>query len=68
MLCVCCTVVNVVCVCYTAMDTYNKLSEVGVVLYQSGHYDMCIQLLEMAQRFQTNQKGQHTFLTGTHSY
>ncbi|XP_076455182.1 uncharacterized protein LOC143289867 isoform X2 [Babylonia areolata] len=40
-----------------AMDAYNKLSEVGVVLYQSGRYEMCTQILETAQRFQTNQKG-----------
>ncbi|KAK7094678.1 tetratricopeptide repeat protein 28-like [Littorina saxatilis] len=40
-----------------AMDAYNKLSEVGVVLYQSAHYEMCIQILETAQSFQTNQKG-----------
>ena len=39
------------------MDAYNKLSEVGVVLYQSARYKMCIQILETAQRFQTNQKG-----------
>ena len=41
----------------TVMDAYNKLSEVGVVLYQSARYEMCVQILETAQRFQTNQKG-----------
>ncbi|KAL8606426.1 hypothetical protein ACOMHN_060331 [Nucella lapillus] len=40
-----------------AMDAYSKLSEVGVVLYQAARYELCVQILEMAQRFQTNQKG-----------
>ncbi|KAK7502589.1 hypothetical protein BaRGS_00006164 [Batillaria attramentaria] len=40
-----------------AMDAYNKLSEVGVMLYQAGRFEMCVQILEAAQRFQTNQKG-----------
>lgn len=40
-----------------AMDAYSKLSEVGVILFQGTQYEMCIQVLEAAQQFQTNQKG-----------
>ncbi|XP_067661035.1 tetratricopeptide repeat protein 28-like [Haliotis asinina] len=39
------------------MDAYKKLSEVGVCLFQSKKFDLCIRVLEAAQKFQTNQKG-----------
>ncbi|XP_052790745.1 tetratricopeptide repeat protein 28-like isoform X2 [Mya arenaria] len=39
------------------MDSYKKLSEVGVCLFQARKYKMCIRILEAAQKFQTNQKG-----------
>ncbi|XP_048245138.1 tetratricopeptide repeat protein 28-like [Haliotis rufescens] len=39
------------------MDAYKKLSEVGVCLFQSKKFDLCIRILEAAQKFQTNQKG-----------
>ncbi|XP_052220078.1 tetratricopeptide repeat protein 28-like [Dreissena polymorpha] len=39
------------------MDSYKKLSEVGVCLFQAKKYKICIKILEAAQRYQTNQKG-----------
>lgn len=45
------------CTCITDMDAYKKLSEVGVCLFQSKKYDICVKVLESAQKFQTNQKG-----------
>ncbi|XP_060081998.1 tetratricopeptide repeat protein 28-like [Ylistrum balloti] len=39
------------------MDAYKKLSEVGVCLFQAKKYDICVKVLESAQKFQTNQKG-----------
>lgn len=39
------------------MDSYKRLSEVGVCLFQAKKYKICIKLLEVAQKFQTNQKG-----------
>ncbi|ESO98992.1 hypothetical protein LOTGIDRAFT_231307 [Lottia gigantea] len=39
------------------MDNYKKLTEVGVLLYQNKKYDLCIHVLETAQKLQTNQKG-----------
>lgn len=39
------------------MDPYKKLSEVGVCLFHSKHYDLAIKILEAAQKFETNQKG-----------
>ena len=39
------------------MDSYKKLSEVGVCLFQAKKYKVCVKVLEAAQRFQTNQKG-----------
>ncbi|XP_071154491.1 tetratricopeptide repeat protein 28-like isoform X2 [Mytilus edulis] len=39
------------------MDSYKKLSEIGVHLFQAKRYDFCITILEAAQKFQTNQKG-----------
>ena len=39
------------------MDSYKKLSEVGVYLFQAKKYKVCIKILEAAQKFQTNQKG-----------
>lgn len=42
---------------FSEMDSYKKLSEIGVHLFQSGKHDYCIKILEAAQKFQTNQKG-----------
>ncbi|KAJ8300636.1 hypothetical protein KUTeg_022155 [Tegillarca granosa] len=39
------------------MDSYKKLSEIGVCLFQAKKYELCIRILEAAQKFQTNQKG-----------
>lgn len=39
------------------MDAYKKLSEVGVCLFQAKKFDICVKVLESAQKFQTNQKG-----------
>ncbi|XP_053380746.1 tetratricopeptide repeat protein 28-like isoform X2 [Mercenaria mercenaria] len=39
------------------MDSYKKLSEVGVSLFQAKKYKICIKILDTAQKFQTNQKG-----------
>lgn len=39
------------------MDSYKKLSEVGVSLFQAKKYKICVKILEAAQKFQTNQKG-----------
>ena len=39
------------------MDSYKKLSEVGVCLFQNKKYKLCIKILNAAQKFQTNQKG-----------
>ena len=39
------------------MDSYRKLSEVGLCLFQAGKYDTCIQILTAAQKLETNQKG-----------
>ena len=39
------------------MDSYKKLSEIGVHLFQARRFDFCIKILEAAQKFQTNQKG-----------
>ncbi|GFR63069.1 tetratricopeptide repeat protein 28 [Elysia marginata] len=39
------------------MDPYAKLSELGVVLFQSHRYEECISVLETSRKFQTNQKG-----------
>lgn len=39
------------------MDAYKKLSEVGVYLNQANKFNLCIKILETAQRFKTNQKG-----------
>ena len=39
------------------MDSYKKLSEVGVYLFQAKKFKICIKILDAAQKFQTNQKG-----------
>ena len=39
------------------MDSYKKLSEVGVCLFQAKKFKVCIKILDAAQKFQTNQKG-----------
>lgn len=39
------------------MDSYKKMSEVGVSLFQAKKYKICIKILDTAQKFQTNQKG-----------
>ncbi|CAL1547836.1 unnamed protein product, partial [Lymnaea stagnalis] len=39
------------------METYEKLSELGVLLFQNKKYEACISVLEAARKFQTNQKG-----------
>lgn len=43
--------------CFSGMDPYKKLSEVGVCLFQSKQYELTIKILEAAQKFETNQKG-----------
>ena len=42
---------------FSDMDSYKKLSEVGVYLFQAKRFKVCIKILEAAQKFQTNQKG-----------
>ncbi|XP_059149912.1 tetratricopeptide repeat protein 28-like [Physella acuta] len=39
------------------MEPYEKLSEIGVFLYQHKKYEACISVLESSRKFQTNQKG-----------
>lgn len=39
------------------MDTYSKLSEVGACLYSSKQYELCVEVLNIAQKLATNQKG-----------
>ncbi|KAL3871452.1 hypothetical protein ACJMK2_039449 [Sinanodonta woodiana] len=52
------------------MDAYKKMSEVGVCLFQAKKYKLCIKILEVAQRFQTNQKGitMRIYLTLANAY
>ncbi|KAK6195644.1 hypothetical protein SNE40_001029 [Patella caerulea] len=52
-----CNVPESVCENLKDMDTYKKLTEVGSVLFQSKKFEICIQVLEVAQKLQTNQKG-----------
>ena len=39
------------------MDAYKKLTEIGCCLYQGKKYDVCIKVLNSAQKLETNQKG-----------
>ncbi len=39
------------------MDSYTKLCEVGACLYTSKKYDLSIEVLNVAQKVATNQKG-----------
>ena len=39
------------------MDSYTKLCEVGACLYTSKKHDLSIQVLNVAQKVATNQKG-----------
>ena len=39
------------------MEPYKKLCEVGVCLFQSKKYDLCIKVLEAGSQFETNQQG-----------
>ncbi|XP_064648996.1 tetratricopeptide repeat protein 28-like [Lineus longissimus] len=38
-------------------DPYKKLCEVGAFLYNSKRYEICIRVLKVAQKVETNQKG-----------
>ena len=39
------------------MDIYSKLSEAGSCLYSSKQYELSIEVLNLAQKLSTNQKG-----------
>ncbi|KAI8771455.1 tetratricopeptide repeat protein 28 [Biomphalaria glabrata] len=42
---------------FLAMNAYEKLCELGVILYQNKKYEAAISVLDAARKIQTNQKG-----------